>query len=273
VKKIRYYVPELVGIFTGLLALNLWYFSSLAVTDSIAPRSYEYLVQAVIIAIGAFIGSWSAVKLNESKEASESYRRRKEALNQAIFVIARQMNAVQLIKRDIQQYREGVERAFNLPPQKPPVYSDLRQDISSLSFILETDAPQLLLELTVEQERFDQAIESINVRNEFYVHQVQPAVSQQGLPSLRMTRQKLKDALGERIFGGAMQGARELSSHIVETDASLSEFTAVSRIFQRGVSPVKGLFTGRSNNKALQPTASPRLSLSSTPSRGISNFN
>ncbi|RKR77885.1 hypothetical protein [Marinobacter nauticus] len=79
--KIKDYAPELAGIFAGILALNLWYFSSFAVTESIAPKSYEYLVQAVIIAIGAFIGSWSAVKLNENKEAADSYRLRKEALN------------------------------------------------------------------------------------------------------------------------------------------------------------------------------------------------
>lgn len=222
-RKIKDYAPELVGIFAGLLALNLWYFSSLAVTESIAPKSYEYLVQAVIIAIGAFIGSWSAVKLNENKEAANSYRLRKEALNQAIFVIARQMNAMRLIKKDIEQYQEGVHRAFNLPAQKPPKYSDLKQDINSLSFVLETDTPQILLELTVEQERFDQAIESINVRNEFYVSQVQPAISQQGLTSLRVTMQQLREALGERIFEGAMQGARGLSSHVVETDKSLPQ--------------------------------------------------
>ena len=222
-RKIKGYAPELVGIFAGLLALNLWYFSSLAVTESIAPKSYEYMAQAVIIAIGAFIGSWSAVKLNENKEAADSYRLRKEALNQAIFVIARQMNAMRLIKQDIEKYQEGVQRAFNLPAQKPPKYSDLKQDINSLSFVLETDTPQILLDLTVEQERFDQAIESINVRNDFYVYQVQPAISQQGLTSLRVTRQQLREALGERIFEGAMQGARELSSHVVETDKSLPQ--------------------------------------------------
>ncbi|WP_147423438.1 hypothetical protein [Marinobacter nauticus] len=127
------------------------------------------------------------------------------------------------IKRDLEQYQEGVQRAFNLPSQKPPKYSDLKQDINSLSFVLETDTPQVLLDLTVEQERFDQAIESINVRNDFYVYQVQPAISQKGFTSLRVTRQQLREALGERIFEGAMQGARELSSHVVETDSSLPQ--------------------------------------------------
>lgn len=60
---------------------------------------------------------------------------------------------------------------------KPPDYSSVKQDIDSLQFLIDNDNAQILMELTIEQERFKQAINSINIRNEFYVNEVQPALS------------------------------------------------------------------------------------------------
>jgi hypothetical protein len=144
--------------------------------------------------------------------------------------------------RDCSQYKTDLDRAFKLPATKPPCYDDLRFDFEELSFLLD-EHPQLLMELAIEQERFEQTFSSIEIRNNFYVNEVQPALSNLGINGHQVLVSEFAEALGERLFEGSINGAKVMYYHMEETDKTLEEIheklSKVARIVFPGEKFVK----------------------------------
>ncbi|MBP6899939.1 MAG: hypothetical protein KBC73_07630 [Burkholderiaceae bacterium] len=181
------------------------------------------LSTAVLALLGTFLGATFAFRLNQDKEERKLQAARKEALNRALFVLARQANAVDQLKRDYDQFGQVIPRAFNLPALKPPSYSDLIHNFVDLEFLLESGEADILLRLTVEQERFHQVIESVRTRNEFYVNEFQPKLAEVGLNGRITSAEEAKALLGERIFGGVINGTNIAYEHISATVQSIPE--------------------------------------------------
>lgn len=219
--RIKNYSPEIIGILTVLAALNLWYLSSLAIENTILPKSLDYLINASISAVGAFIGAYFAFKLKKNEDDKIVLNTNKDSLDMSLLILARQMNALSNFKLDLDRFPTPFERAFNLPALKPPAYHDLRQNIASLTHLIEHGEVQIILNISIEQERFEQTIHSINIRNEFYVNEVQIAISEKGLNGKIMTVAEYKSELGERLYAGAMLGSSTMHQLVTETLHSL----------------------------------------------------
>lgn len=181
------------------------------------------IAMAVLALLGTFLGATFAFRLNQDKEEKKLHKERREALNRAMFVLARQANAVHQLKRDYEKFTDPIERAINLPALKPPSYSDLVHNFADLDFLLESADPNILLRLTVEQERFQQVIESINMRNEFYVNEFQPKLAAVALNGKLTSAHELSVHLGERIFDGTVNGATIAYEHICASDISIPQ--------------------------------------------------
>lgn len=171
--------------------------------------------------LGTFLGALFAFRLNENKEQRKIEKEQKAALNRALFVLARQHNAIKSIAKHINPYTSEFERAFNLAANKPPSYSDLTHNFEELEFLLETVHLNVLMKLTVEQERFRQALEALRMRNNFYVDEVQPELARLSLNGQMVSVDQMKISLGERIFGTAINGANDLYAHIQDSSKSI----------------------------------------------------
>ncbi len=164
----------------------------------------DLFTSGILPLFATYLGAFFAFKLNEDKETSKLQATRREALNRTLFVLARQRNAIHQLKKDFDRFSSPLEKAINLPAFKPPAYSDLIHNFADLEFLLESPEPNLLFKLTIEQERFHQAIDSINIRNEFYVNEMQPALA--NLQGVRF--EEVEKLLDKRLFGQAMNGAK-----------------------------------------------------------------
>nr|VFJ56588.1 MAG: hypothetical protein BECKFW1821B_GA0114236_102839 [Candidatus Kentron sp. FW] len=218
-----YYFPEVLGIVVALLLLNLWYLSGLAIENKVIPTHYDYVLKFVTIATGAFIGAFSAFALNAKTKHNDEQKIQKAAINKALFTILRQRNAIKNIVKEYNDLEHEYKIAFNLPAKQPPDYSKLYLDTNELSFLLETQDPNMLMELSIEQERFEQVLSTIKIRNEFYVNEVQPALHDKGLIGRIAPIQEYEALLGERVFKGALLGARNMVFHANKCDKSLAE--------------------------------------------------
>ncbi|HHQ4624042.1 hypothetical protein [Aeromonas veronii] len=236
-KNLRDYQPEIFGVIVALAVLNIWYLCSVAIDESVVPKSYDYLIRVLTVAAGGFIGAFSAFWLKSYEEGKKDKKKEKSALNSALFVLIRQINAIQCIKRDLDKYKTPFERGLSLPAMKPPDYSSVKQDIDSLQFLIDNDNAQILMELTIEQERFEQAINSINIRNEFYVNEVQPALSFHALNGRPLPLAEFEEKLGERLFQGAMNGAAVLYELVYASDVSLHERYTELRVLAKKLFP------------------------------------
>jgi hypothetical protein len=191
-------------------------------TDIITEKEVSV---AFLASLGTFLGALFAFRLNESKETSKKLSEQRAALNRALFVLARQRNAVKSFTKYLQPFNSDIERALMLPAHKPPRYEDLRQDFEAIEFLLESGKANVLMRIAIEDERFHQTFESIRIRNDFYVAEVQPELARHGFQG-NVTEKQLLEALGERIFGTAINYSNGLYFHVAESMKSIPSMHA-----------------------------------------------
>lgn len=177
---------------------------------------------ALLALMGTFLGATFAFRLNEDKEREKELALNRAALNRSLFVLSRQYNALHQLHSEMSKYKSPFERAFNMPAFQPPNHEDLSHQFNDLEFLIELH-PNLLLLLSVEQERFHQALESLRVRNGFYVNEVQIALSGLSLNGKRVSSDEMAALLGDRLFNGSMSGAETAYMHVAESVNSIKE--------------------------------------------------
>jgi len=186
-----------------------------------SSMEFKDYIKAGATLFAAFLGATFAFRLNDNKEKRKESLKNKESLNFAMFTLARQANAISTTKNGFSRFNSEFELAFNMPAYKNPEYKDLIQNFDDLAFILESGDPQTLMDLTVEQERFEQAMSAISIRNEFYVNEFQPLLEKHKLNKRRVTAEEAEALLGERVFNACIQGATEMKGHVFESEISL----------------------------------------------------
>jgi hypothetical protein len=195
------------------------------------------LATSLLALLGTFLGATLAFRLNEDRESTKEQAARRLALNRALFVLARQQNAVQLISRELEPFQSDFERAFNFPAATAPPYTDLVHRFEDLEFLLETPEMNVLMRLTVEQERFHQVLESLRIRNSVYVEEVQPELAKHGFNGKTVSAEQVARAMGERVFGTAMHGARILQSHVADSMKSIPQMQVELRVVAKNLFP------------------------------------
>ncbi len=183
--------------------------------------------------VGTFVGALLAFRLNESRENAKLEKERKAALNNALFIIFRQHNAIGCLARELGTYQSEFERAFVCPAIRPPLYLDLVHDFEALGFLLEAADPNLLMRISIEQEGFHQTIESLNERNKFYVDEVQPLIAKHQLNGRTVTVDEFQSKLGELVYNGAITRANVLYENLAGSGSKLpaihSELSGIAK--------------------------------------------
>jgi len=198
------------------------------------------IITATATLLAAFLGALSAYKLQDNKEQRKEENNRKSSLNQTLFIILRQYNALLGIEREIKKYKNDPGRAINMPALAINDYADLSYDLESLYFIFDLEGVDinLLLELSVEQERFEQAINCLKLREEFHIQTLQPALSRIGIQrGKRYHKDELKEKLSERIFMSAIQATDQVYESVESTIISLKKMFKKLRNLARNLYP------------------------------------
>lgn len=193
----------LVGLFTGVLSVN-----------SAAPLVLSSF-------LSTFLGATYAFRLNEKKEADKKRDEHRAALQLALFTMARQYNSLVNLWNSVKDWKKRGDRAINMPALHLPSYEKLTLDFERLTFLLDTPNPMLLLELTIEQERFTQSILAATMRSKFHVDEVQTEIAKKSLNRKEMTLAEMEDALGERVFRTIENQTNDLFTHLSSSMRSL----------------------------------------------------
>lgn len=191
-------------------------------------------ITATIALLSSFGGAYSAYFLSNYKENKKEKLRNVNAINSALFTLIRQHNVVASMEKEIAGYDTDFNLAFNMPAYKNPEYKDLIQKFDNLLFI----HPQVLLELSVEQARFEQAMDAISIRTKFYVNQFLPQVEKHGLNTKDVSAEEMKNTLGMLIYETCINYARDMKEHIMESGESIPEmkdslFKVATELFPR----------------------------------------
>jgi hypothetical protein len=174
---------------------------------------------------GTFVGAWAAFQLNihESKKKIEDEQ--VVAANRALFALIAQLNMLSDIKRkQVDPFRNDPARFINMPALPPLEYRIPPLEIQSLGFLLETNSRQLLLTLLIEEQRFQDAIQAINLRSSLHLQSAQPLLSQAGIfPGAECTLSQLDEVLGFLLSASLTNATDNLICHIDSTCKSLDK--------------------------------------------------
>jgi len=120
------------------------------------------LLSALATVVAAFLGAWYAFKLMDKDHERKKRATAVASGNRAIFTLMRQWNELGLIQRQlIDPVRSNPAKFVALLPTLPLDYEHLKLDVDSLSFLLDTEYRQYLMDLLVAEGRFQTAVRVI----------------------------------------------------------------------------------------------------------------
>jgi len=226
-KKYRY-DPVVTGLFTGIGFVVLWYFSSLAIENEVIPKYFEYIIRFFTVLVaslsGALAAFWFNGRIEEKKNERDEKRKTEERvaiLNRALLNVVLQLNAIGNIQKLLSRFKNIHEHAFKMPAEKN-FNEKIFVNIDEISLII-TDFPQLLLELSVEQDAFIQTVESLKVRHEHFLKELQPKMNELGLLDRECTIGEYEHLLPYHIFKGAYDSANNLISNVTSSKIGLED--------------------------------------------------
>ena len=134
----------------------------------------DVVVSALATLVAAFAGAWFAFYLQEKKEYVKEEKERKSNLNLVLVTLVRQYQSLENIKLEIDSLKEDALRYIKLPAITTNQYSDIKIKVEILTFMLDSE-PNLIMEIMLEQERFEMALKAVQLRSERHAKEFQPA--------------------------------------------------------------------------------------------------
>ena len=212
-------------ILVNILFITLVSFLLLSDLIFVKAINSSNIITVVTAFAGALSGAWGAYKLQINKENKKEEKQKINSLNKALFILLRQINAMTMFKIDLEKVQEEdpIVRAFQIQPWKPNPYNDLKFNFEELSFILDTEDLNLLHELFIVQESFEQAIETINQRSIYFINKVTPEMELKDIDNKKLTINELKTEMDINKINGLVLGTDYMYIHVYGTYQQLED--------------------------------------------------
>ena len=136
------------------------------------------------------------------------------ALNTAIFTLVRQRNAAENMWNSFREYPTNESLAFEMAALNVSDYERIKQDIDSLAFLSAGKGVNVLLDLTVEEERFEQMVFAIRQKHQHTVDIVMPEMMAAGLTDRPVKIADIEAGISPKAFMGALQAAEQAREEV-----------------------------------------------------------
>jgi hypothetical protein len=227
VKWFKPYLPETLGLAVGLGLLNLWYLTGLAIENDVIPVHYDYVIKGFTIAIGAFLGAYSAYWLKHKQDKEEELNQNALCIQKTMFTLWRMRNAIVNYKERIDKHETIFGLAFNCPAFAIVQHKELQIDFESLSFLMSVKQTSAITRLCVVQEFYNAAMRSFEDRSNFHLNTFLPRVElvKHELKKLRettiLTETAMKDVIGQDVFARAIFYASQMKKFGLESNDAI----------------------------------------------------
>lgn len=241
------------GPWLGYLLLALFLLAAILLAAAFGHIDGKAVVGWLFPLIGTFLGAFLAFRFQELNDRRAEQRRQISAINRTLLAIAAQFNHLFAYERGVlAHFVEKGERMLNLPASGLGSRFDDRLIIEDLTFLADHGHAQLLMDLSVEQGRFDCAREVVAARCEMMVNVIQPLIEKHGLNRRVVSSDEVMAVFGERIFGALETATDQVYFHVPSTIESL---LATSGMLHAAA---KKMFPGVSFMKVSKPPADAR---------------
>jgi hypothetical protein len=139
------------------------------------------LVDPVATLIAAFAGAWFAFRFERRHKEADEIRRRVGAVNRALHTLTSQWSAMVNVRQEvIDPYRGRRDSWLNMAATVPGRYERISFEAGELSFLLEING-QVYAELLLEEQRYNSAVQLLDVRSNIILNEVWPRLAQAGV--------------------------------------------------------------------------------------------
>lgn len=205
-----YFVVVIAVLATVLICIEL---------GSVGPKD---LASWLFPLFGTYIGAFLAFRLQERKEQAAQRQAKVDELNKALLALSMQYNHLVNFEQNVLvKYVAPMERLLGLPAESLGSSLDARVNAEKLVFLMHSGEVNLILELSVEQGRYDACLDVVATRCDLLVREVHPLIERKGLVGKPVDEQILMDAFGERIFGSLVTATDQVYQHVTSTVESL----------------------------------------------------
>jgi len=174
--------------------------------------STKDLIGFLSTSISVFFGAFFAFKFSEYKDDKKQLKSQVRDLNKTFFKLARMGNVAHIMKGGLDGYNNDFELAFCMPATQEIDCSDVYVDFSELEFLLDSSDPDILLALSLEQDRFRQMLQASYMRSKHFMDVFQPIVDKENMNDKRFSVAEMEEAIGSRVFALNISYAKSLSS-------------------------------------------------------------
>ncbi len=196
-------------------------------------------VPALATLVAAFLGARYAFQFQKDKEKEENKKRNVVNGNSAIFNMMRMTTTLRSVQiQIIEPARDRPIRFLQMQPTLHLITDDIKLNIESLYFLLETDERNILGELVTEEARYRSALQAINERSRIHREEVQPLLERAGIvEGGDYSLAQIENALGNRLYITIQQATEEAINLVDKTVVSLKEVADKLRASLKKVYP------------------------------------
>ncbi len=212
----------------------------------------KFLWEFLLAGLGTFSGAWFAFRFERRSKSEDQAEGRRSALRKTLFVLAMQRSFLEnFIRLYLEPYQEDPIRWRRLPQfLQLPLQEQL--DLEGLSFLLDSEASELLYQVSLGQSQFRTLLGVIDARNAAHGALIKRLVCVMETHSPLPTPEDMDTLLGPDItepLQGLTDGLYEAADNAQR--ANLEDFAAVSKHFRKKnpgeplpeLKPVQGTFT------------------------------
>lgn len=180
-------------------------------------------VPALATLVAAFYGARYAFQFQKDKEKEDERKRNVVKGNTVIFNMMRMITTLRNVQKQIiEPARNRPARFLQMLPTLHLNDNDIKLNIESLYFLLETDERNILGEVVIEEARYRGALQSINERARIHREEVQPLLERAGIvEGSEYSLEQIENALGNRQYKIIQLATKEMINAVDETVVSL----------------------------------------------------
>lgn len=171
----------------------------------------EDLIPAAFTLFAAFLGAWIAFSLEANARKQERREAQLEAANKLLLALSERLSMLRVFQHDfIDPVREKPGRMVDMQP-----VAHYREPISQLTpqtvtYLFQSKHKQLLLKLSVANEVFSAAIDTIRYRSDIHLNQFQPLLANAGFTmGQNISSEQILTAVGDRVYH-TLKGATDI---------------------------------------------------------------
>jgi hypothetical protein len=186
-------------------------------------------VPALATLVAAFYGAKYAFQFQNDKEIKDNTRGNIVNGNIAIFSMKRMLIKLMDFQKQVIDPARDLQVNFLQMQPTIQINNDIKFNIESLYFLLDTDDKNLLGELVREEERYLITLDAINERSRFHREEIQPALDKAGIvlgcsyPYSPSDIGNIERALGNRRYITIKQATTDVIELVDKTVISLKD--------------------------------------------------